>query len=110
MTAELDTITSGQNGSQSGPRDYSREGNISLLTNEERIQITKALQQWAKQAPNDELAIEFVGRDRFLTRFQVYIEVERNTADGQVILRILEHGVREEGLEQIISRLTDEGM
>jgi uncharacterized protein (DUF2267 family) len=110
MTAELDTMTSEQNAPHSGPRDYSREGNISLLTNEERIQIAKALQQWAKQAPNDELAIEFVGRDRFLTRFQVYIEVERNTADGQAILRILEHGVREEGLEQIISRLTDEGI
>jgi hypothetical protein len=110
MTAELDTMTSERNAPHSASRDYSSEGNISLLTNEERIQITKAVQQWAKQAPNDELAIEFVGRDRLLTRFQVYIEVERNTADGQAILRILEHGVREDGLEQIISRLTDEGI
>ena len=110
MTAELDTIISEENAPHSGPRVYSREGNISQLTNQERIQITKALQHWAKQAPNDELAIEFVGRDRILTRFQVYIEVERNTDDGQAILRILEHGVREEGLEQIISRLTDEGI
>lgn len=110
MTAELDTITSKESASLSGPRDCSGEGSISLLTDKERIQITKALQQWAKQAPNDELAIEFVGRDRCLTRFQVYIEVERNTADGQSILRILEHGVREEGLGQIISRLTDEGI
>jgi hypothetical protein len=109
MTAELDTMTSKESASHSGPRDCSGEGGISLLTDEERIQITKALQQWAKQAPNDELTIEFVGRDRCLTRFEVYIEVERDTADGQSILRILEHGVREEGLEQIISRLTDEG-
>jgi hypothetical protein len=110
MTAELDTMISEENASHSGPRDYSREGDISLLTDKERIQITKALQQWAKQAPNDELAIEFVGIDRFLTPFQVYIEVERNTPDGQAILRILEHAVREEGLEQIVSRLTDPEM
>lgn len=110
MTAELDTMTSEENASHSGPRDYSREDDISLLTDKERIQITKALQQWAKQAPNDELAIESVGRDRFLTRFQVYIEVERNTADGQAILTILEHGVRQDGLQQIVSRLTDTGI
>jgi hypothetical protein len=54
MTAELDTIISEENAPHSGPRVYSRERNISLLTNEERIQITKALQHWAKQAPNDE--------------------------------------------------------
>ena len=107
MTAELDTITSEENAPHSGPRDYSREGNIPLLTNEERIQITKALQQWATQAPKDELVIEFVGGDRFLTPYQVYIEVERNTPDGRAILTILEHGVRQEGLQQILSRLTD---
>ena len=80
-----------------------------MLTNEERIQITKALQQWAKQAPKDELVIESVGGDRFLTPYQAYIEVERDTPDGQAILKILEHGVHEEGLQQIISRLTDAG-
>ena len=91
MTAELDITTSEENASHSGPRDDSREGNISLLTDAECIQITEALQQWAKQAPKDELAIEFVGGDRFLTPSQVYIEVEGNTPDGQAILRILEH-------------------
>ena len=110
MTADLDTMISEENAPHSGPRDCSREGNISQLTNEERIQITKALQHWAKQAPNDELAIEFMGRDRSLTRFQVYIEVERNTADGQAILTILERGVRQDGLHQIVSRLTDTGI
>jgi len=54
--------------------------------------------------------IEFVGGDRFLTPYQVYIEVERNTPDGRAILTILEHGVRQEGLQQILSRLTDTGI
>jgi hypothetical protein len=81
-----------------------------MSTNEERIQITKALQQWAKQAPKDELVIELFGADRFLTAFQAYIEVERNTPDGQAILTILEHGVRQDGLQQIVRRLTDTGV
>ena len=80
-----------------------------MLTKEERIQITKALQQWAKQAPKDGFVIEFVGGDRFFSPDQAYIEVERDTPDGQAILKILEHGVREEGLQQIISRLADAG-
>ena len=81
-----------------------------MLTIEERIQITKALQQWARQAPEDELVIEFVGEDRSLTPYQVYIEVERNTPDGHAILKILEPGVRQDGLQQILSRLTDTGI
>ena len=109
MTAELDITTSAENTSRSGRGDYSREDNMLTLTDEERIQISKALQQWAKQAPKDELAIEFVDGDRFLTPSQVFIEVERNTPGGKAILRILEHGVREEGLQQIVSRLTDAG-
>ena len=110
MNTELGKTTLEENASHSGRRDRSREENISTLTDEERIQITEALQQWAEQAPKDELVIEFAGGDRFLTPFQVYIEVERNTPDGQAILRILEHGVRQEGLQQIVSRLTDEGI
>jgi hypothetical protein len=110
MSAKLGKTTSDENASHSCRRDYSREANISMLTNEERIQITNALQQWARQAPKDELVIEFVGGDRFLTPCQVYIEVERNTPDGRAILKILEPGVREEGLQQIVSRLTAEGV
>jgi len=110
MTARLCKTTFEENASRSGRRDRSEEENISMLTDEERIRITEALQQWAEQAPTDELVIEFAGRDRFLTPFQVYIEVERNTPDGQGILRILEDGVRQEGLQQIVNRLTDKGI
>ena len=110
ITAKLGKKTCEENAFHSGRRDYSKQANISMLTNEERIQITKALQQWARQAPKDELVIEFVGGDRFLTPYQVYIEVERNTPDGRAILTILEHGVRQEGLQQILSRLTDTGI
>jgi hypothetical protein len=81
-----------------------------MLTHEERIQITKALQQWANQAPKEELVIESVGGDRFLTPLQVCIEVEGNTPDGQAVLRILEHGVRQEGLQEVVNRLTDQGI
>src|SRR6516162_882450 len=109
MTAELDITTSAENASRSGRGDYSREDNMLTLTDEECIQISKALQQWANQSPKDELAIEFVDGDRFLTPSQVFIEVERSTPGGKAILRILEHGVREEGLQQIVSRLTDAG-
>jgi hypothetical protein len=110
MTASLNKTTSKENVSHSDRRDYSREGNTSILTDAERIQITNALQQWATKAPKDELVIRFAGEDRFLTPFQVYIEVERNTRDGQAILRILEHGVRVDGLQQILSRLADKGI
>jgi hypothetical protein len=110
MTVSLNKTTSKENVSHADRRDYSREGNISVLTDAERIQITNALQQWATKAPKDELVIEFAGEDRFLTPFQVYVEVERNTPDGQVILRILEQGVRADGLQRIVSRLTAEGI
>jgi len=109
MIAKLDKTTSGKNASHSDRPDSSREANISILRDAERIQITKALQRWADRAPKDELVIEFAGGDRFLTPLQVYLEVERNTPDGQAILRILGQGVRQEGLQQIVSRLTDEG-
>ena len=109
MSAKLTKTTSEENASRFGRRDCSREANISILTNEERIQITKALHQRAKQSPQDELVIELFGEDRFLTPFQVYIEVEQKTPDGQATLTILEQGVRQEGLEQIVSRLTDPG-
>jgi hypothetical protein len=105
MTASLNKTTSIENVSHSDRRDYSMEGNISILKDAERIQITKALQQWATKAPKDELVIEFAGEGRFLTPSQVYIEVERNTSDGQAILRLLEHGIREDGLQQVVSRL-----
>jgi len=82
---------------------------ISMLTDEERIQVTTALQHWANQALQDELVIEFAGRDRFLTPFQMYVEVEQNTPDGQAILRILQNGVRQDGLEQVVNRLADKG-
>jgi hypothetical protein len=104
MNAKLDKTISEKNASCSG------RSNISMLTEEERIQITKALRQWANQAPEDELVIEFVGGDRCLTPLQVYIEVERNTRDGQAVLKILEHGVRQEGIQQVISLLTDQGV
>ena len=110
MTASLNKTTSKENVFDSDRRDYSREGNISVLTDAERIQITKALQQWATKAHKDELVIELAGEDRYLTPCQAYIEVERNTPDGQAILRILEQGVREDGLQQVVSRLTDKGI
>ena len=110
MIANLYKTTSEKNASRSNRQDYSKEANISILTHAERIQITKALQQWAEAAPKDELVFEFAGGDRFLTPFQVYVAVERNTPEGKAILSILEHGVREEGLQQVVSRLTDDGI
>jgi hypothetical protein len=109
MTAILGKTIYKEDVSDSDRRDYSTEANKSM-THAERIQITKALQQWATKAPKDELVIELAGGDRYLTPCQVYIEVERNTPDGQTILRILEQGVREDGLQQIVGRLADEGI
>ena len=109
MTANLDKATSKENVSHSDRRDCSREANTAM-THAERIQITKALQRWATKAPKDELVIELAGQDRYLTPCQVCIEVERNTPDGRAILRILEQGVREDGLQQILSRLADKGI
>jgi hypothetical protein len=110
MTANLKKTTSKENVSHSDRRDHSGEDNSSILTNAELIPITNALRRWAAKAPKGELVIEFAGEDRFLTPFQVYIEVERNTPLGQTILRILEHGIQVDGVQQIVSRLTDESV
>jgi hypothetical protein len=109
MTANLDKTISKENVSDSDHRDHLRESNPSMM-HAERTQITEALQQWATKAPKDELVVELAGEDRYLTPCQVYLEVERNTPDGQAILRILEQGVWEDGLKQIVSRLADKGI
>ena len=55
MIANLNKTTSEKNASHSHRRDYSKEANVSIFAQAERIQITKALQHWAEGAPKDEL-------------------------------------------------------
>ena len=78
------------------------------MTKAERWDITVALAKWAESVP-DEPLLGFLGYERFLTPREIVAEVRRNTPDGQAVLEILEHGVRREGIEAVVSRLQRRG-
>jgi hypothetical protein len=75
-----------------------------MLTGEERSEIARALSQWAESLPDAPL-FGFLGSERLLTPREILKEVETNTPDGEAVLEILEHGVRREGIEAVVSRL-----
>jgi hypothetical protein len=76
-----------------------------MLSSDERLQITKALSQWAEWAP-DEPMVGFLGRSRLLSPRELVEQVFENTPDGKALLEILEHGVRREGINQVVARLS----
>ncbi|MBV9771533.1 MAG: hypothetical protein JOZ32_18325 [Bryobacterales bacterium] len=75
-----------------------------MLTEAERSEITAALAKWSESVPDKPL-LGFLGSERFLTPREIVAEVERNTPDGQAVLEMLEHGLRREGMEAVVSRL-----
>jgi CheY-like chemotaxis protein len=75
-----------------------------VLTATEKRQIVAALKAWAKTAP-DEPTIGFLGNGDLLRPSEIVTAVESGTDDGESILEILEHGVRREGIEKVVSRL-----
>ena len=75
-----------------------------MLSTLEREQIVVALQSWAKFAPDEPVA-GFLGQERLFTPWELVEQVTHETADGQALLEILEHGVRRQGLQAVVARL-----
>ena len=80
-----------------------------MLTMDEKATILRALRAWAENAP-DEPMIGFLGSKSLLTPHELIANIETQTSDGKAILQILEHGVRREGIEEVIARLAPESM
>ena len=74
-----------------------------MLTQIERLQIVDALHTWAKSVPNEPV-VGFAGKDGFLTPYEIVEQVEIDSQLGQAVLSILEHGMRREGIEAVVSR------
>jgi hypothetical protein len=76
-----------------------------MLSPEERRQITDALTTWAKGAPVEPM-IGLLGEGRFLTPWELVRHVTDETSEGQAVLEIIEHGVRREGIDSVVRRLS----
>ena len=77
-----------------------------MLSVEERQALVAAVADWAAVAP-DEPAMGFVGQDRPMTVAELAKAVANGTPHGEAWLRILEHGVRKEGLSTVVRRYAD---
>lgn len=75
-----------------------------MLTESERISIQSALAAWAQTAPDEPLVGFLGGGDRWTPK-QLVDQVQRQTPDGKAVLELLEHGVRREGLTNVVNRL-----
>jgi len=74
-----------------------------MLTVQENEAVLAALQAWAKSTP-DEPVIGFLGGDERLTPQQVVTHVRTKTSHGRAMLEMLEHGIRREGVERVVTR------
>jgi hypothetical protein len=76
-----------------------------MMNPRERSMIIQALEVWANSVP-DEPLIGFVDGSSLMTPSQLVREVRENTDQGAAVLEILEHGMRREGIEAVIRRLS----
>jgi hypothetical protein len=76
-----------------------------MLTSRERHLIIKALEVWVRNTPNEPM-LGFLGANEFLTPREIVEQVRENSDTGQNVLQLLEHGLRREGIEKVIARLT----
>jgi hypothetical protein len=77
-----------------------------MLTEDERRELLDAVIAWANAAP-DEPVLGFVGSEGLCSPRELVHEVEARTGTGEAFLQMLEHGVRREGLKQVVSRFYD---
>jgi hypothetical protein len=75
----------------------------SVLSRRERDELTQALRQWAESAPPGP-ALAMLDTD-WMTPPEIAIHVAEGTDEGEAILEILEHSVRRDGLDSVVSRL-----
>lgn len=72
----------------------------------DKQRLKDAFSEWARRLPNpDAPIIGFIGTKLYSAQEAVR-EVENETPVGMAILDILEHGVKVEGIDKVISRLT----
>jgi hypothetical protein len=74
-----------------------------VLTEDERAKLLDAFVSWAGSAPQEPF-LGFVGDDGHYSPLELVAEIEQRTETGEAFLEILEHGVRREGLEQVVRR------
>jgi hypothetical protein len=74
-----------------------------VLSPGERDELTQALRQWAEfTSPSPVLAM--LDSD-WMTPQEIATHVAEGTEQGEAILDILEHSVRRDGLDSVVSRL-----
>ena len=74
-----------------------------MLGRDEKNALIGALKIWASTVPNRRV-LGSLGGD-FLTPMQIVDAAINETEDGKVILEMLEHGIRREGLQAVAERL-----
>jgi hypothetical protein len=72
-----------------------------MLSDEERISIIEALEEWSEHA-TDEPVLGFMASEGLKTPREIVREVQEGTSDGQAVLDMIEHGVRRIGLEETL--------
>jgi hypothetical protein len=76
------------------------------MNDADRRKLKDAFNAWAANAPEpDSPAIGFAG-ERMRTPREAAREVENETEFGKAWLEILEHGVKREGIDKVVERLT----
>lgn len=76
------------------------------MTDDDTQRLKDAFNTWARNVPDpDAPAIGFVGGKAFSAK-EAAAEVNAGTPAGKDILSILEHGVKVEGIDKVVARLT----
>lgn len=76
-----------------------------MLSEDERGRILGALMEWAGLVP-DLPTVGFLERGSGLLRpYELVEAVKEGTPDGEAMLKILEYGVRREGVETVARRI-----
>lgn len=76
---------------------------VFMLSSAERDAVLTAVQRWAEAAPN-ELVMGFLDGDGLLTADELATAVRDRTEDGESFLEMIEHAVRRDGLDSVVTR------
>ena len=74
-----------------------------MLTETGHSRLMAALHAWADHAPNEPV-MGFVADGGFLMLHEIVDQIKLESQLGQAFLKILEHGIRREGIETVVSR------
>lgn len=76
------------------------------MTPDEKQRLKEAFNTWAQNVPDpDAPAMGFIGQ-KLLSAREAAAAVQAETPTGRDILSILEHGVKVEGIDKVVARLT----